>query len=117
MSSSCWASDASALMNFHNGQIRTLAKSGLEPLKEPPKKKKKKKRDDIDDLQLSDSGLFQPKYPIDSSLMSLRRLKKSMFPEVVLEEQEEAARLAALRGLEEPAAFQAVFRDSIGHVP
>uniref|UniRef100_A0A7S1RJ55 Uncharacterized protein n=1 Tax=Alexandrium catenella TaxID=2925 RepID=A0A7S1RJ55_ALECA len=100
-SSSSWASDASALINFHHGHIRVIAKSGIEPLKEPPKKKKKKKSDDIDHLQLSESGLFQPKYPIDSSLMSLRRLKKNMFPEVVRREQEEAARLAAARAAAE----------------
>lgn len=100
-SSSAWASDASALINFHHGHIRTIAKSGLEPLKEPVGKKKKKKADDIDHLQLSESGLFQPKYPIDSSLMSLRRLKKNIFPEVVRREQEEAARLAAARAAAE----------------
>lgn len=117
----CWSSDASALLNFHHGQIRKIAKSGLEPLKEPATtKKKKKKKDDIEDLQLSDSGLFQPKYPIDSSLMSLRRLKKTMFPEVVQREQEEAARLAALKAAAEEeairnqaAGLQAAFRESV----
>lgn len=106
-SSSCWASDASALINFHHGHIRSIAQSGLEPLKEPPSKKKKKKSaEDDDHLQLSESGLFQPKYPIDSSLMSLRRLKKNMFPEVWRWEQEEAARQAAARALAEDDALR-----------
>mmetsp|Transcript_45430 Transcript_45430/g.140381 ORF Transcript_45430/g.140381 Transcript_45430/m.140381 type:complete len:376 (+) Transcript_45430:117-1244(+) len=113
--SASWASDASALINFHHGQIRRVAKSGLEPVKEPPKQRKKKKKDDIEDLQLSDSGLFQPKYPIDSSLKSLRRLKKSMFPEVVQREQEEAAAAAAAEALaaEQQRASHASFLKSV----
>merc|ERR1712183_299618 len=63
--------------------------------KESPKtKRKKKKKDDIEDLELSESGIFQQKYPIDESLKSLRRLKKNMFPEEWRRQQEEAAALA-----------------------
>lgn len=91
-----WDSEASFLLNFHSGAIRKVAPSGLEPVKEPPKwKRKKKKKDDIEDLQLSESGIFVQKYPIDESLKSLRRLKKNMYPEVVRRQQEEAAAAAA----------------------
>lgn len=91
-----WDSEASFLLNFHSGAIRKVAPSGLEPVKESPKtKRKKKKKDDIEDLQLSESGIFEQKYPIDESLKSLRRLKKNMYPEVVRRQQEEAAAAAA----------------------
>lgn len=102
-----WASDASDLIQSHCGAMRTVNPSGMEMIKEPMvKQKKKKKKDDIDDLQLSESGLFQPKYPIDNSLKSLRRLKRNMFPDVVRKEQEEAARLKALMESAEEDLFK-----------
>uniref|UniRef100_A0A7S4SK07 Uncharacterized protein n=1 Tax=Alexandrium monilatum TaxID=311494 RepID=A0A7S4SK07_9DINO len=102
-----WASDASALVNFHHGHIRVVAKSGLTPLKEPldqrQKKKKKQSADDIDHLELSESGLFKPKYPIDESVKTIRRLKKVVCPDVPRDEEEEKrqARIAATAAEEE----------------
>jgi hypothetical protein len=76
-----WMSDAAYLQKFHNSAIRVVDPSGLQVKKEEPKKKKKKKNeDDIDELKMSDSGLFVPKYPIDDSLKTLRRLRKKWFP-------------------------------------
>jgi len=72
-----WMTDAGDLTNFHHKQLRKVVKSGLEAIKEPVVTKKKKK-DDIEDLQLSDSGLFKPKYPVDGSLKSLRKLTRSL---------------------------------------
>eukprot|EP00419_Tripos_fusus_P044776 CAMPEP_0172839658 /NCGR_PEP_ID=MMETSP1075-20121228/28723_1 /TAXON_ID=2916 /ORGANISM="Ceratium fusus, Strain PA161109" /LENGTH=312 /DNA_ID=CAMNT_0013683339 /DNA_START=26 /DNA_END=964 /DNA_ORIENTATION=- len=72
-----WLTDAGDLANFHHAQLRKVAKSGLEVIKEPVVTKKKK-RDEIEDLQLSTSGLFKPKYPVDGSLKSLRRLTRSL---------------------------------------
>jgi len=72
-----WLTDAGDLANFHHAHLRKVAKSGLEVIKEPVATKKKK-RDEIEDLQLSTSGLFQPKYPLDGSLKSLRRLTRSL---------------------------------------
>lgn len=106
-----WASDASDLVNFHHRLIRKVVKSGLQPVKEPPSMKKTKKAADIEDLRLSESGLFRPKYPIDESLKSLRMLKKNLYPEVVRREREEAARLAnaAHAAREEACARQTRF--------
>jgi len=70
-----WLTDAADLTNFHHRHLRKVAKSGLEAIKEPDVPKKKKK-DEIEDLELSDSGLFKPKYPVDGSLKSLRRLTR-----------------------------------------
>jgi len=77
-----WMSDAAYLQKFHNSAIRVVDPSGLQKIKEEPKKKKKKKgaQDDIDELKMSDSGLFVPKYPIDDSLKTLRRLRRKWFP-------------------------------------
>lgn len=74
-----WSTDAGHLTNFHHKELRKVVKSGLEVIKEPVVTKKKK-RDEIEDLQLSDSGLFKPKYPVDGSLKSLRRLTRSLHP-------------------------------------
>mmetsp|Transcript_39224 Transcript_39224/g.101481 ORF Transcript_39224/g.101481 Transcript_39224/m.101481 type:complete len:359 (-) Transcript_39224:45-1121(-) len=89
---SAWTSDASALVNFHNGAMRMANPPALQalPKEAPPKKKSKKNKEQDDDhLELSASGMFKPRYPIDNSLKSLRRLKKSMFPDVVKIEEEE----------------------------
>mmetsp|Transcript_105195 Transcript_105195/g.166049 ORF Transcript_105195/g.166049 Transcript_105195/m.166049 type:complete len:437 (+) Transcript_105195:98-1408(+) len=76
-----WMSDAAYLNKFHNSSIRVVDPSGLEVVKGMPKKKKKNQKvDDIDDLKMSDSGLFVPQYPIDESLKCLRRLRKRYFP-------------------------------------
>jgi len=84
--SDVWASDASFLVKFHNGAIRNVNPSTLQPKpEEVVPKKKKKKKDDENDL---DMGVFQPKYPIDESLKSLRKLKKQMFPDEVRREEE-----------------------------
>lgn len=96
-----WASDAAFLNKFHNSAIRVVDPSGLQVLKQPKKRKKKKKDDDEDDLKMSDSGLFVARYPIDGALKSLRRLRKKMFPEYVVEvpketEEEKARKAAAL---------------------
>lgn len=79
-----WASDAAFLNKFHNSAIRIVVPSGLKEIKQP-KKRKKKKGDDVDDLKMSDSGLFVARYPIDESLKTLRRLRKKAFPEIVEE--------------------------------
>merc|ERR1711972_346980 len=101
-----WYTDASDLQKFHNSAIRIVDPSGLQVLKEPQNQKKKKKKqqvDDIDDLKMSDSGLFVARYPIDESLKTLRRIRKKAYPE---EEpapkgptQEEIARKAAIAKL------------------
>lgn len=81
-----WATDASYLNNFHHAAIRVVDPSGLQALDEAAWQKKKKKgkvpaeRDDVDDLKMSDSGLFVARYPIDESLKSLRRLRRNLFP-------------------------------------
>jgi hypothetical protein len=82
MHSSAWASDYSALCKFHSGATRLVQPNSLQPFKPDPaeKKKKKKKEGDIDHLQMSDTGFFRPLYPIDKSLMTIRRLKRSMEP-------------------------------------
>merc|ERR1719487_1264628 len=92
-----WASDAAYLTQFHHGAIRMVNPSGLEPVKDAPAagtRKKKKKKDD-DDLQLGESGLFSPKYPLDTSIRRLKVLKKKAFPEACRTEEELAAMAAA----------------------
>jgi len=81
-----WMSDAAYLQKFHNSAIRVVDPSGLEVVKEQPKKKKKKQKvDDVEDLKMSDSGLFVAQYPVDESLKCLRRLRKNLFPNHVEE--------------------------------
>lgn len=79
-----WESDASLLNVFHNSAMRTVNPSRLDQLPDltdkTKKKKKKQKEDDLDFLQMSDSGLFQAQYPTDESLMSIRRLRREYFP-------------------------------------
>jgi hypothetical protein len=81
-----WYSDVSYLQKFHNSAIRVAAPSGLSAVQEQKlsktkKKKQHSKKDDVDDLTMSDSGLFAPMYPIDESLKCLRRIRKKAFPE------------------------------------
>lgn len=111
MPADVWASDGAFLNNYHNGAVRSAYPSALQPLKEEDqqvrKKKKGKGEDDDDELTLSASGMFQPIYPIDDSLKSLRRLKKTMFPDVVRHEEEEERRRRHILSLEEEAAKRA----------
>lgn len=100
-----WTSDASFLNRFHHGAMRTVHPNALQPNKDPPVRKKKKK-DDIEDLQMGESGLFKPKYPIDESLKTLRRLKKNLFPEEVKKEEEEIARRKAAAQAAEQARLE-----------
>jgi hypothetical protein len=77
-----WASDSAFLNKFHNSAIRIVAPSGLEVLKETDcKKKKKKKKDSDGELQMSDSGLFVARYPIDENLVKIRKIRKKAFPD------------------------------------
>mmetsp|Transcript_101471 Transcript_101471/g.217276 ORF Transcript_101471/g.217276 Transcript_101471/m.217276 type:complete len:386 (-) Transcript_101471:50-1207(-) len=103
-----WASDASYLNQFHHGAIRIVNPSGLDTLPEEPKSRRKKKKDE-DDLQLSDSGLFQPRYPLDNSLRSLKMLKKKTFPEACRTEEEVAAMAAAQAAAEQASSFASQF--------
>lgn len=103
-----WASDASYLNQFHHSAIRIVNPSGLELLPEEPKSRRKKKKDD-DELQLSESGLFQPRYPLDTSLRSLKTLKKKTYPEACRTEEEVAALAAAQSASDQASAFAASF--------
>jgi len=101
-----WSSDASKLNNFHHKAIRKVAPSGLQPMKETPedrKRKRKKKTDETEALQLSESGLFEPKYPVDGAFRLLRRLQREHFPEEMRKKDQEAAELAAAKAAEEDA--------------
>mmetsp|Transcript_63077 Transcript_63077/g.133155 ORF Transcript_63077/g.133155 Transcript_63077/m.133155 type:complete len:500 (-) Transcript_63077:46-1545(-) len=71
-----WASDGAVLTAFHNSAMRIVNRSKLEPNKEEEDPGKRRKKTREDHLELSDSGLFKPRYPIDISLVTLRRLKK-----------------------------------------
>lgn len=71
-----WASYASHLNKFHNKAMRTVNPSKLEVLPDEDKPRKKKK--DEDEIQLSKSGLFQPKYKADAAYRTLRQLRRSM---------------------------------------
>jgi len=87
--SDIWASDGSSLVAFHNGAIRGVNPSNLTATEEPPEETKKRKKKGADDeLSMGESGLFRPKYPIDNSLKSLRKLKREWFPEACLREEE-----------------------------
>jgi len=87
-----WKSDGAYLQMFHNGALRLVNPSALQPNKEDPNLEKKNKRKGDDALEM---GMFKPRYPIDDSLKSVRRLKKQWFPEVIRSEKEMA--MAALR--------------------
>merc|ERR1712232_1206561 len=102
--SDVWASDAAFLIKFHNSAIRIVNPSTLQPKPEEvmPKQKKKKKGD----LNNLDMGVFQPKYPIDESLKSLRKLKKQMFPDDTRKEEELAKLRAAAFFAEQQAKAQ-----------
>jgi len=77
--SSAWASDGADLFSFHSSATRALMPSSLQPIKDDEAQANKKKRkDDINYLEMSDTGIFRPLYPIDSSLMTMRRLKKGL---------------------------------------
>jgi|ERR1712124_28882 len=95
------ACDASELISHHNNAVRSVNPSKLQMVAEDKDVSPKKlKKDDVDALQLSESGLFKPKYAIDESLKVLRRLKRKHFPEEFTKEEElkrierEKARLA-----------------------
>jgi len=83
-----WASDGAGLVAFHNGAIRGVSPSKLQRLPETPYEEKKRRKGAADELNLSESGLFKPTYPIDNSLQNLRRLKKKAFPEACRTEKE-----------------------------
>jgi hypothetical protein len=73
-----WASDGADLFSYHSSATRALVPSSLQPIKddEAQAAKKTRRKDDINYLQMSDTGIFRPLYPIDSSLKTMRRLKK-----------------------------------------
>lgn len=73
-----WSNDASQLSAFHNQAMRAANPSRLEKL--PEEKKKRRKKIEVDEMQLSESGLFRAQYPPDSSLRSLRHLRVCFFP-------------------------------------
>lgn len=84
-----WVSDASQLNTFHNIAMRMTNRSDLKPLPKvegsrgkKAKAKKPKPVDPLDLVQLDDRGLFAARYPTDSSLKTLRRLRRDLFPEV-----------------------------------
>lgn len=100
-----WSSDAAFLTKFHNSAIRIVNPSGLEVLKEPTSKRKKKKKKNVDDeeeLKMSDSGLFVARYPIDESLLQMKRLKKKAFPEEeeVVQTKQEAIKVKCTQSAE-----------------
>lgn len=70
-----WGSDASELTREHNGAMRMAAPSKLELL--PVQQKRRKKKGD-EDLQISQSGLFQARYPGDPSLRGIKALTKQL---------------------------------------
>lgn len=71
-----WASDASALIKFHNKAIRSVNPSKLGLLPVETKKKKKKKADE-DELQMGDRTL----YDIDESYKAVRKLRRALYPD------------------------------------
>lgn len=107
-----WACDASHLIKFHNGAIREVNPNKLQPVTEAQgKSPKKMKKDDVDALQLIDSGMFQPKYPIDDSLKVLRRLKRKHFPEEFTKEEERLRAEREKKQREAEAHRQAMNKD------
>merc|ERR1711920_1088305 len=86
--------------------------SSLQPVEETANSPKKKK-DDVENLQLSDSGLFKPMYPIDNSLKILRRLRKKHFPD---KSEEELRRLLAEKKAAEAEAKRKEIVASLNNV-
>jgi len=72
-----WASDASELVKFHNKAIRNVNPSHL-PIKPVEKQKKKKKKVDEDELLTGETPQL---YEADKSYRSIRRLRRSFYPD------------------------------------
>eukprot|EP00930_Biecheleria_cincta_P078606 TRINITY_DN6614_c0_g1_i2.p1 TRINITY_DN6614_c0_g1~~TRINITY_DN6614_c0_g1_i2.p1 ORF type:complete len:403 (-),score=52.42 TRINITY_DN6614_c0_g1_i2:86-1261(-) len=71
-----WASDASALIKFHNSAIRSVNPSKLGLLPVETNKKKKKKADE-DELQMGDRTLYEG----DKSYKAVRKLRRALYPD------------------------------------
>merc|ERR1719442_80947 len=68
-----WASDGASLLTFHNGALRLVNPSVLQPTKEDvigDGSRRKRREQSIDS-----NGHFKPKYPIDHALKNVRHLK------------------------------------------
>jgi hypothetical protein len=98
----CWASDASVLSKDHNGAMRGINPSKLDPLPIPTKRRKKKAPADEDELQLSASGLFFARYPGSAPLKTLKVMIKSIKPKE--EEKVELLPAASVNALKETLA-------------